>query len=334
MCSREACIGHKRVRLSRRCRLPESCCDFVGNHAHRQNGHSNPLELHDNQSTIESRPHVRRHTDLLLLFLDDAEQKNCSRQRVGRLVAIGGIAVDASRCRALEIALDDLCRKTYDFPVGEPFKWSPNKDHWMRDNLVGDQRQEFFNQVLELAAQHGAIGLVAVSDATKGLAIAKAKTAEMDVLIMTLERFDLALGQDVGMIVAARPSGGKRDEHKFLVSCAEAINAGTDYIKFEKFVTTVVTMPFPNSRLLQLADLIVSTSTAVVAGHTEFAGKIFPAVRTILRTNGGRVGGIGLKIHPDFSYANLYHWLLGDTAFKNNTLPSPRLPFPDSEDKY
>jgi hypothetical protein len=24
----------------------------------------------------------------------------------------------------------------------------------------------------------------------------------------------------------------------------------------------------------------------------------------------GRIGGFGIKIHPDFNYANLYHWLL------------------------
>jgi hypothetical protein len=29
----------------------------------------------------------------------------------------------------------------------------------------------------------------------------------------------------------------------------------------------------------------------------------------------GRIGGLGLKIHPDFRYANLYHWLLGDSHF-------------------
>jgi hypothetical protein len=271
---------------------------------------------------------------LLLIFLDDAAQKNCSRQRVGRLVAIGGVAIEASVCRKLELAIDELCTKTYGFPIGEPFKWSPNKDHWMRENLIEDRREKFFNEVLNLAAQHGAVGLVAVSDATKGLAIPQAKTPEMDVLVMTLERFDLALGQDVGMVVAARPSGGKGDESKFLVSCAEAINSGTDYLKFEKFVTNVVTMPSTNSRLLQLADLVVSTSTAVVAGHTEFAGKVFPAVQAILRTSGGRVGGIGLKIHPDYSYANLYHWLLGDQRYKNSVLPIANRPFPANGHNY
>jgi hypothetical protein len=33
------------------------------------------------------------------------------------------------------------------------------------------------------------------------------------------------------------------------------------------------------------------------------------------RVDGGRIGGVGVKIQPDFSYANFYHWLLGDTHF-------------------
>jgi hypothetical protein len=270
---------------------------------------------------------------LLLLFLDDASQKNCSRERVGRLVAIGGIAIEASACRALGLVVDDLCKK-FGFPPGELFKWSPNKDHWMRDNLTGERREQFFNEALGLAAAHGAIGLVAVSDTTKGLAIPQAKTPEMDVLVMVLERFDLLLGRDVGMVVAARPSGGRSDEDKFIVSCSEAINAGTNYVRFQKLVSNTVTMPFPNSRLLQLADLVVSVTTAVVAGHKEFAGRVFPAVRSILKNSGNRVGGAGLKIHPDYSYANLYHWLLGDRRFKNIELPIANRPFSTNEDTY
>lgn len=193
---------------------------------------------------------------------------------------------------------------------------------------------QFFGEVLKLAAEHGAIGLVTVSDTTKGLATSQAETHEMDVLIMTLERFDLALQQDIGLVVAARPSGGRQDEDKFLVACAEAINAGTDYTRFKKLAMNVVTMPFANSRLLQLADLVTSITTAMVAGHKEFAGKVFPAVKSMLRTHEGRIGGVGLKIHPDFSYANLYHWLLGDQRFKKRALPIANLPFPANEDNY
>jgi hypothetical protein len=225
---------------------------------------------------------------VLLLFLDDAAQRNCSRERVGRLVAAGGILIDASKSRALETALDELCLKNYGFPKGAPFKWSPSKDHWMRENLTGERREQLFNEALKLVAQHGATGIVTVSDTTKGLASGKASTAEMDVLVMTLARFDWALAQDVGMVIVARPPGGRSDEDKFLVACAELLNQGTDYVSFKKLATNVLTMPFDNSRLLQVADLVVSISTAVIAGHTEFAGKIFPAVKSMLRTQHGR----------------------------------------------
>jgi hypothetical protein len=271
---------------------------------------------------------------LLLLFLDDAAQKNCSRERVGRLVAVGGILIDASNSRSLEVALDDLCRIDYGFPKGVPFKWSPSKDHWMRENIISSRREEFFKKALRLSAQHGATGIVTISDATKGLATGKAETPEMDVFVMTLERFDWALAQNVGLVVVARPPGGRTDENKFLVSCAGLVNNGTDYVSFNKLATNALTMPFENSRLLQVADVVVSISTAIIAGHTEFAGKIFPEVKSMLRTHQGRIGGIGLKLHPDFSYANLYHWLLGDQHFKATALPISSGPFPRSEHKY
>jgi hypothetical protein len=271
---------------------------------------------------------------LHLLFLDDAAQKNCSRARVGRLVAVGGLIIDAAKSRALETAIETLCIKSYSFPKGSPFKWSPSKDHWMRDNLTGERREAFYRDALKLGAQHGATGIVTVSDATKGLATGKAANAEMDVLVMTLERFDLALAQDIGLVIVARPSGGRPDEDKFIETCAALLNTGTDYVSFNKLAANVLTMPFDNSRLLQLADLVASISTAMIAGHTEFAGKVFPEVKSLLRTYQGRIGGAGLKLHPDFSYANLYYWILGDQQFKSAKLPIASRPFPNSEHHY
>jgi hypothetical protein len=42
-----------------------------------------------------------------------------------------------------------------------------------------------------------------------------------------------------------------------------------------------------------------------------------------MRRDGGRIGGIGLKIHPDFKYANLYHWLVGNTHFHRGSTGFP-----------
>src|SRR5439155_13507674 len=114
----------------------------------------------------------------------------------------------------------------------------------------------FFNQVLEQVSQHGAIGQVTIADSSKGLATRDAKTHEVDVLVMSLERFNLALSEgQLGMVIAARPSGGRTDEDKFLASCSEVVTTGTEYVRFRRLVTNVVTMPFANSRLLQVADL-------------------------------------------------------------------------------
>jgi hypothetical protein len=84
----------------------------------------------------------------------------------------------------------------YGFPEGEVFKWSPAKDHWMRDNLVGDWRTQFFSAVLEAAHQHGARAVVAMVEPNWGRAVAK--TPPMDAMTLALERYDNFLAALVG----------------------------------------------------------------------------------------------------------------------------------------
>jgi hypothetical protein len=76
-----------------------------------------------------------------------------------------------------------------------------------------------------------------------------------------------------------------------------------------------------NTRLLQLADLIVGCTLAYVSGEDEYSPPLFEGqIKGMLREEGGRIGGVGLKLHPDFSYANLYHWLLDDESFWKNMI--------------
>ena len=76
----------------------------------------------------------------------------------------------------------------------------------------------------------------------------------------------------------------------------------------------VVTIHFKRLRLLQVADLVVSSSTALVAGNTVYS--LVPHITPILRKNArGCVGGVGMKLHPDHCYVNLYHWLWGDAVY-------------------
>lgn len=74
----------------------------------------------------------------------------------------------------------------------------------------------------------------------------------------------------------------------------------------------VLSTPSKLVRLLQLADLITSCTVSYVSGEARYAPETFVHVKPLLCTQWGHIGGIGLKIHPDFLYMNLYHWLLGD----------------------
>jgi hypothetical protein len=235
-----------------------------------------------------------------LLFLDDAAQRKPSRPRLGSVVAVGGISIEAFAARELENALNELCHNKIGFPSREPFKWSPAKDHWMRANLVGEDRVRFITDVLTLADEHGAAGLVNVSDTTKQLATKNADKHEMDVLVMALERFNYSIKNDLGIVIVARPSGGRTDEDAFLADCAEIVLAGTSYARFDNLAMNILTMPFNNSRVLQVADLVASITTAMVAGHTEYAGPVFEPVKRILRSDLGRIGGRGAQDPPRF----------------------------------
>lgn len=252
-----------------------------------------------------------------IFFIDDARQLQCSRDGVGTLIAVGGVIVASSDARALDRALDNIYVDQFGFPQGQPFKWSPKKSHWMRTNLIGERRKDFFTIVLRTAAAHGAQVQVTIVDGTRTRATAWARSHEMDVVAMALERFNSVQRQSgqPGIVVAAQPSGGAADEARFLQECEELLRVGTRYVEFSHIATNVLTTPFRHSRLLQVADLVTSATTALLAGHTTFALPIFPEIRAMMLSNFGRIGGIGLKLHPDYCYANLYHWLLADDTF-------------------
>ena len=69
------------------------------------------------------------------------------------------------------------------------------------------------------------------------------------------------------------------------------------------------------SRLLQAADLVVGCTLAMVSGESQYPLPVFESVMKLFDQSAGRIGGYGLKIHPDFKYANLYHWIVEDTHF-------------------
>jgi len=267
-----------------------------------------------------------------LFFADDARQRRPFRPGMGPLVAIGGLHVPGHEVKDLERRIGEVCEDA-GFPPGEAFKWSPGKDLWMHDNLIEEAREEFFVNILTEAESSGVRAIVVVEDEARKTAT-DAPNAEVDVTRLFLERVDnqLRRNDSDGIVVIARPSGGRKDEDKFLAECLETLQQGTDYVKPERIAINVLSTSFKLVRLLQLADVVASCTLAAVAGETKYAPPVFSVIRRLLHKEAGRIGGVGLKLHPDYLYANLYHWLLGDNYFKNRPLPSPDFPyFSDSE---
>ena len=266
-----------------------------------------------------------------IYFIDDSKQSTPSRNGMGPLVAIGGLAIQGDWVGDVEKAIEQLCHD-YNFPsTNSPqknaFKWSPGRDYWMHDNLKGRKRRKFFTSLMTLLANSDAKAMVVVEDTCYKAADKSSSSPEMDVIKLLLERIHTNCERSncTGIVLSDRPGGDRVDEDMFLYECLETLQEGTDYVRPERIALNVLSCPSKYIRLLQAADVVTSCCLAMVSGEDRFAPPIFNMICGILVSEGGRKGGIGLKLHPDFIYANLYHWVLGDTHFykRNGGVPLP-----------
>lgn len=266
------------------------------------------------------------------IFADDARQLRPSRPGMGQLIAIGGIHVPSESVGHLERAIEGLCGE-FGVPSDEQFKWSPGKkEPFMKTQLVSDDRLAFFDKLLSLALRHQAQATVVIEDTSRRPARPHATSHEHDITSLFLERADWSLraaGRE-GVVIIAAPSGGAKDEEHFLAECVEIIDSGTEYSQLPNIGLRVLLAKSRLIRSLQLADVVVSCTVARVSGEDRFSPAVFEMLKPLFRHDGSRIGGVGLKLHPDFCFANLYHWLLGDTDWwkGNSGCPLPVRGFP------
>lgn len=249
-----------------------------------------------------------------VFFADDSKQRSPTRSGVNSLVSIGGIYVPSAQVLALETTLGEVCHR-HGFPSPqEPFKWSPNRGHWFRDGVA--DRAAFFVELIETASNHSVKAIVMVEDESCRTATGQTDDHEFDALTLFMERaqYILERQQSTGIVVVAEPSGGNREEQQLLTKCHDLFHSGTDYTDLSRLAFSVVTAPFKNVRCLQLADIVVSATTALIAGN-QHAGPIVEVLKGLYYRENDCIGGRGVKISPDFRYLNLYHWLLGDTHY-------------------
>jgi hypothetical protein len=129
---------------------------------------------------------------------------------------------------------------------------------------------------------------------------------------MYLERVCNERGQNPdGLVITDRALTGT-PEDKFLSECFEKLESGSGYLRPNALALNVVSTNSKFIRLLQVADVVTGASLAAVAGETRYSLRVLNELKPMYRRSYGCIGGYGVKIHPDYRYANLYHWVFGD----------------------
>jgi len=263
-------------------------------------------------------------------FVDDSRQRQPTRPGMGDLFAVGGIKVVEEQLNPFHAAIDEVCTR-FGFPAGEEFKWSPGKELWMRDNLVRDQRRAFFSEVFAIARAHQVKGIFVLADAGAASATGAVK-AEHDVVTMLIERIQQDTDyKSKAQILADAPGGSSAQADEFITRNLGIIRNGTNAVANLDRLTFVQTARSHHSRGLQVADVFTSCLSAFVGGEEMWTLRVVDMIQPILRRQLGRVGGCGVKLHPDYKYANLYFWLFGDTHLWRfncgNSLPLTSRPY-------
>ena len=264
-------------------------------------------------------------------FADDSSQK-AVREGMGKIIGFGGIFVDAEVLGQLEQEINHIC-SSYSLPDDEEIKWSPRRDSWIYNNLHGEDRTRCYTDILEAARNSGCKILVVAWDT--GRTTLTGQDAFQKVLDFAFERIEMYLAKQdsLGVIVADRPGGSHREDEQFLASFLNRITIGTVYVHSEHIPINILTTPSHLQRHLQLADLTISITCAMISGKTRYAEPLFSIIKEMLIENHvGYRGGTGLKLFPD-ELINLYHWLLDEEEFVRVSassgirLPDPHLPY-------
>jgi hypothetical protein len=261
-------------------------------------------------------------------FADDSTQR-CSRKGMQSVLGFGGILVDAAQVRDLGVSVDKFA-KDAGIPVGEEIKWSPHRDTWIYKNLHDDDRFHCYSAILDAARDAGCKVVVSVCE--PGVRNIRPEWGFERCVDYSLERVTNCLkdtGEDV-IVIADRPGGGLRNTEEFLSDHIERVRSDFNHMSAEAFAMTLLTAPSRFVRQLQVADLVVGATTAMVSGQSRYAEPYFDTIKAMMICNTlGYVGGTGLKVYPD-QLINLYHWVLGETAFvKSGRGGGYRLPHPN-----
>ncbi|WP_169543835.1 hypothetical protein [Sneathiella aquimaris] len=215
------------------------------------------------------------------------------------MVAVGGIHVPANHCALLEKKLNSLCLDA-GFPNGEAFKWSPSKKLWMYQNLVGGNRTKFILDACDIAKELSVKAVVVAEGKNWKPATSERIDHELDATKLVAERYERELKRTrkSGAIVVSAPSGGHKQAAELIKTIDNLSSEGTRYVK-ANHISFCYSTGFERVRCLQLADIIVSVSLAMITGRKKYSSEVFESIKPMFySSNTGEILGWGMKIHP------------------------------------
>jgi hypothetical protein len=232
---------------------------------------------------------------MLMVFVDDSEEKKPRRTPLGHLVGVGAVAVPEDGLAPYAAGIRAL-RAEFGVPPGTELKWSPGDGSWLKTGAGKAACTLLREKMLDLAAEAGATSIVLVW--ARGHLDWQVPAVREKLLRWLYDKVSTFLGRRnaVGVVVADEPGGGPKDRAKWLRETLPLTDEGTGYTRPEQIVLPIVTAPSHHIPHLQLADLVTSATVAAVAGN-RYALDLMPRlIRIADRLPDGQVGGAGLTV--------------------------------------
>ncbi|UCF60139.1 MAG: hypothetical protein JSV37_10255 [Anaerolineaceae bacterium] len=267
---------------------------------------------------------------MYVFFADDSKQHGF-RKGMGDLISFGGYLLEERSIRPLANDVDQIL-ESLKVPLNTEIKWSLPPGNWIREKLSEEERASLYSHVLDTLQSHDATALVAIWDC--GRTSLDGDDAFDKCIDFVFERISIHLSRVNAycLIVADRPGGGKKQEDELIAGFVGRLESGTDYVPPDSVLLNLLTAPSKLIRHLQIADLITSISTAMVAKKYSYAKEPFERIKKMMMMNtSGYIGGTGLKLFPD-QLINLYYWILGEDSYirvsMNTAWPLPLKQYP------
>lgn len=270
---------------------------------------------------------------MYVAFIDDSVQHDPPRPGIGRLVAMGGVVVEAGMLTEAAACIQST-RSSLGIPDGEELKWKPPKGSFLARNR--ETLTALRQRLLDDADRCGMKSIVVMIDHSAAYRNETVVDLGHTLLGWFFERFShcIRANDDIGMIIADKPGGSHREDHRWLAQTLELTEQGTEYVTPDHIALPVLTAPSHHVPLLQLADLVVAATTAAVAGIPAGQALARDLSRLMYRRESAGhlvASGCGLAMFPRERLGNLLHHVFGEehASTRDADAPVVQLPHPD-----